>query len=236
MRRLRPLSSGQIGVEKMSKTDVVYQELRRRILSGELVAGYRLVIDQLSREFGVSAIPVREAIRRLEAESLVDYHPNVGAQVSRIDEDTYEEVLTVLARLEGWATALAAPRLTGEDIERLRAIAADMDEALERADLPRYGELNRAFHQTIRTRCPNRYLVELIEDSGAKLDRVRFNMFVLVPERARASLQDHYQILQSLIEGAPPPVLERLVEGHQLKTLEAYRQYKRRTPASPVVF
>ncbi|MCY0864841.1 MAG: GntR family transcriptional regulator, partial [Sulfobacillus sp.] len=173
----------------MSKTDVVYQELRRRILSGELVAGYRLVIDQLSREFGVSAIPVREAIRRLEAESLVDYHPNVGAQVSRIDEDTYEEVLTVLARLEGWATALAAPRLTGEDIERLRAIAAEMDAALERADLPRYGELNRAFHQTIRTRCPNRYLIELIEDSAAKLDRVRFNMFVLVPERARASLQ-----------------------------------------------
>ncbi len=211
----------------MSKTEDVYQELRRRILSGELVAGYRLVIDALAREFGVSPIPVREAIRRLEAEDLVDFQPNVGAQVSRIDEKTYEEVLTVEARLEGWATALAAPHLTPDDYQILRTVARHMDQTLDDADLRTYGELNRQFHQTIRQRCPNRYLVELIATCAAKLDRVRSNMFTLVPERARASLQEHYQILQSLVEKAPAEVLERLVEGHQLQTLESYRSHRR---------
>jgi DNA-binding GntR family transcriptional regulator len=211
----------------VSKTEEVYQELRRRILSGELVAGYRLVIDALAREFGVSPIPVREAIRRLEAEDLVDFQPNVGAQVSRIDEKTYEEVLTVEARLEGWATALAAPYLTPDDYQILRMVAQHMDQALDHADLRTYGELNRQFHQTIRQRCPNRYLVEQIATCAAKLDRVRSNMFTLVPERARASLQEHYQILQSLLEKAPKEVLEHLVEDHQLQTLESYRAHRR---------
>lgn len=218
----------------MSKTDEVYQELRHRILSGEFVAGYRLVIDALAREFGISPIPVREAIRRLEAEDLVDFQPNVGAQVSRIDERTYEEVLTVEARLEGWATALAAPYLTPEDYEILRTVAQRMDEALDRADLRTYGELNRQFHQTIRRRCPNRYLVEQITACAAKLDRVRSNMFTLVPERARASLQEHYQILQSLVEKAPTEVLEHLVEDHQLQTLESYRAHRRQRKLSAV--
>ncbi len=217
----------------MSKTDDVYQELRRRILSGELVAGYRLVIDALAREFGISTIPVREAIRRLEAEDLVDFEPHVGAQVSRIDEDTYAEVLSVEAHLEGWATALAAPHLTGEDIQALRAVAQEMDAVLDRADLLAYGALNRQFHAIIRGRCPNRYLVEQIEACAAKLDRVRANIFTLVPERARSSLQDHYQIIQSLFEKAPAEMLERLVENHQLRTLQSYRAHQHHSAASP---
>ncbi len=219
----------------MSKTDGVYQELRRRILTGELIAGYRLVIDALAREFGVSPIPVREAIRRLEAEDLVDFHPNVGAQVSRIDEQTYEEVLSVKARLEGWATSLAAPYLTDDDYQALRLTAQKMDQALDRADLGMYAELNRTFHKIIRSRCPNRFLVEQIATCAAKLDRVRANMFTLVPERSRSSLQEHYHILQSLVEKAPREVLERIVEDHQLKTWEAYREHRRHRHATSAI-
>ncbi len=210
----------------MSKTDDVYHALRQRIITGELVAGYRLVIDTLAREFHVSAIPVREAIRRLEAEDLVDFLPHVGAQVSRVDEKTYEEVLSVRARLEGWATALAAPHLVDADLEALRTLARSMDHALERADLLTYGAFNRQFHQVIRQRCPNQYLVEQIDECSAKLDRVRSTIFTLVPERARESLQEHYQILQSIVEHAPATVLERLVEDHHLQTLQAYRQHR----------
>ncbi len=208
----------------MSKTDDVYQVLRQRILSGELVAGFRLVIDALARELGVSPMPVREAIRRLEAQGLVDFQPNVGAQVSCIDEETYEEVLSVRARMEGWATALAAPYLTAEDLETLRTVTRQMDEALGQADLLAYGELNRQFHAAILRRCPNRYLVEQIHACSIRLDRVRSNIFTLVPERARDSLQDHYHILQSLAEHAPDQVVERFVEEHELKTLESYRR------------
>lgn len=210
----------------MSKTDDVYRELRQRITTGQYVAGYRLVIDTLAREFGVSAIPVREAIRRLEAERLVVFQPHVGAQVIRVDDITYEEVLTVRARLEGWAAALAAPYIGSPDLDTLRALAQHMDAALDGANLLAYDAINRQFHQTIRQRCPNQYLVEQIDQCSAKLDCVRSTIFTLIPSRARESLQEHYQILQSLAEHAPPHVLERLVEDHHLQTLTAYRQQR----------
>ena len=66
----------------LSKSESVYRELRSRIISGRYNAGYRLVLDQLAREMGVSAVPVREAIRRLEAERLVTFTRNVGAEVA----------------------------------------------------------------------------------------------------------------------------------------------------------
>ncbi len=79
------------------------------------------MIDALAEEFGVSALPVREAIRRLEAEGLVVYRPNAGAQVAPADPRRLQEEMAVLAVLEGYATALAAPH-SDEGRRRLRAI------------------------------------------------------------------------------------------------------------------
>src|SRR5215203_5876315 len=102
-----------------TKQERVYQDVRERILAGTYVPGFRIVIDALAEEFGVSALPVREAIRRLEAEGLVVFRPNVGAQVSPAEPGLFEEELSVLAVLEGYATALAAPLLEATDIARL---------------------------------------------------------------------------------------------------------------------
>src|SRR6266849_6694586 len=98
----------QDGLTKQERT---YRVIRKRILDGVYGPGYRVVIDALAAEFEVSALPVREAIRPIEAEGLVVYRPNVGAQVAPADPALYEEELTVLAVLEGYATALAADRL-----------------------------------------------------------------------------------------------------------------------------
>lgn len=206
----------------MSKTDTVYAVLQRRIVTGEYVPGFRLVIDALSRELGVSPIPVREAIRRLEAEGWVRHQPNVGSEVAGIDDQEYAEIMTVLARMEGWVTGEASRHLTPEDLETLSQLAHQMSQALELSHLERYGELNRRFHERIRQRCPNRFLAEMVSRTWARLDTVRRNIFVSVPERARQSLQDHYQIIQSLREHAPARVLETLVEEHQLRTRDAY--------------
>ena len=139
----------------VTKQERVYRAIRERILSGAYGPGYRVVIDALAEEFGVSALPVREAIRRLEAEGLVIYRPNAGAQVAPADPGVFDEEMTVLAVLEGYATALAAPELGTTEIRRLTEINESMVEAMERLDSLRFGRLNQEFHAVIHERCPN---------------------------------------------------------------------------------
>ena len=113
--RARASTSGQT-----TKQQRVYEVIRERILSGAYSPGFRVVIDALAEEFGVSALPVREAIRRLEAEGLVVYRPNAGAQVAPAEPGLFEDEMTVVAVLEGYATAAAAPYLGEHDLDLLR--------------------------------------------------------------------------------------------------------------------
>lgn len=211
----------------LSKTDDVYALLRRRIVNGDYSAGYRLVIDALARETGVSPIPVREALRRLEAEGLVRHQPNVGAQVSGMDEDEYRQLMQVLARLDGWIFSLVSPRLTADVLSDLTRLVHEMSTALEQSRLTAYDRLDGLFHQRVRDLCPNTYLKHLAERTWDRLEHGRPNVFVSIPERARESLGEHYHIVQSLREHAPGSVLEGLVARHHMHTLEAYVEQSR---------
>ena len=97
VRRRRPRSEGANSEPAITKQERAYRTIRERILSGAYGPGYRVVIDTLAVELGVSAVPVREAIRRLEAEGLIVYRPNAGAQVAPAEPGLYDEELTVLA-------------------------------------------------------------------------------------------------------------------------------------------
>src|SRR5215211_802613 len=129
-----------------TKQQRVYDTLRERILNGAYGPGFRLVIDAVAAELGVSTVPVREAIRRLEAEGLVIYRPNIGAQVAPAEPELFEDELSVLALLEGYATAGAAPHLTDADIARLRETTDLMVSAMDRMDPLAFGLHNQEFH------------------------------------------------------------------------------------------
>src|SRR5579859_6872229 len=131
------------GTTIVTKQERVYQAIRERILSGAYGPGYRVVIDALAEEFEVSGLPVREAIRRLEAEGLVIYRPNAGAQVAPADPGLFDEEMTVL---EGYGTALAAPCMGDADIARLAEINDEMAAAMAELDSLRFGRLNQEFH------------------------------------------------------------------------------------------
>ena len=146
-----------------NKQEQAYTIIRERIINGTYVPGYRLVIDGLAREFGISPVPIREAIRRLEAEGWVEYRANSGAQVAPLDANRYEAELDALGLLEGYATALAAPHLSAEDLKHLRESNVAMFRAIQSANLHESGPLNKAFHFYIYDRCPNTYLCELLQ-------------------------------------------------------------------------
>ncbi|MGV9771240.1 GntR family transcriptional regulator [Streptosporangium sp. NPDC003464] len=206
---------------KESKAELSYGLLRSRILDGTYGPGYRLVMDQLARETGVSTIPLREAVRRLQSEGLVEVVRNIGARVAVFDSTQVEHSLNVLARLEGYATAIAAPLMTPEQIEASREINARMVEALEEFDPASFTALNRKFHFSIYQYCPDEHLSVLLESEWARLDHMRRSTFTYVPGRARRSVVEHDHMLDLIAAGADAAEIERVACAHKVATADA---------------
>ena len=213
--------------KRQSKQKIAYEYLRAKILDGEWGPGYRIVIDQVARDLGVSTIPVREAIRQLEADGFIEYRPYSGAVVSTINETKYLESLSVLAVLEGYATALSASRMTEEQLQELERINRDMKTALEELDFEKFGAINRHFHTVIYNYCGNQFLIDLVIHIWEQMDRIRRNVFNLVPKRAQQSIREHEHIIDLFREKAPPQEIEHYVREHKLNTARAFLEYKR---------
>ena len=210
----------------MNKQQRAYTELRERILNGAYGPGFRLVIDSLAEELEVSTLPIREAIRRLEAEGLVVFRPNAGAQVAPADPGLFEEMVMSQALLEGYATALAAPLLTEDDIRQLEEYNRRMMHCMDQIDGLGFGRANREFHLHIYERCPNSYIVELLKDTERRLDAIRRTVFAHIPYRGRKSIREHEQIIELLRSGAPAAKIEAAARKHKLETAKAFRAWR----------
>lgn len=210
----------------MNKQQRAYAELRERILNGAYSPGFRLVIDSLAEELEVSTLPIREAIRRLEAEGLVVFRPNAGAQVAPADPGLFEEMVMSQALLEGYATALAAPLLTEDDILQLEEYNRRMMHCMDQIDGLGFGRANREFHLYIYERCPNTYIVELLKDTERRLDAIRRTVFAHIPYRGRKSIREHEQIIELLRSGAPAAKIEAAARKHKLETAKAFRAWR----------
>jgi len=207
-----------------SKQERTYAILRERILGGSYSPGHRLVIDQLARELEVSQMPVREAIRRLEAEGWVTYVRNQGAQVAPIDAASWTEAMGTLAVLEGYATALAAPHLAADDLARMRAINDRMNEALDDMDVLAFSDRNIAFHQVVYDRCPNGHLRRELANIQDRLNTLRSSIFLYIPRRGRVSIDEHVALLDLIERGADPLEIELSAREHKLHTVAAYEE------------
>lgn len=210
-----------------SRVDLAYDTIRERITSGSYTPGYRLVLDDLARELGASVVPIREAIRRLEAEGYVDFQRNVGARVASFDEAQFEQTLHVVALLEGYATALAAPHMRRSDLARARRANERMRESLNDLNAIKFSELNREFHFAIYDRCPNQHIRDLLEAQWSRLDTIRRSVFLFVPGRSAFSVAEHDEILDLITAGAPADQIEQAARTHKLRTAEAAGKIRR---------
>jgi DNA-binding GntR family transcriptional regulator len=206
----------------VNKQERTYTVLRDRIHSGAFAPRARLNIDALARELGVSAIPVREALRRLEAEGWVRFQPNVGAIVAPVDATTWEQQMAAVAILEGAATADAAAHLRLSDLGRLRKIAAEMEAVAAEGEAVRFSRLNRRLHATIVARCANAYLLDLLTQTYLRLDRIRSTMFAYLPDRFKAAVTEHARLID-LLESGDQTAIEQYARWHKLQTVAAYR-------------
>lgn len=217
----------------VSKSELVYSALRDRILSGTYREGHRLVFDRLAREFNVSPFPVREAVRRLEAEGLVEFTPNVGAEVARFDASQYDDAIEALAYLEGICTALAAPHLTRADIAEARQIDAEMDAVRAAFDARVFSALNDRFHEVIFRNCPNARLIDLMHTEHERVQLICQSLFSMNPGRAKDSIAEHEALLDLIERGATAATIEAASREHRRNTMAGFHPQQARLP-SPV--
>jgi DNA-binding GntR family transcriptional regulator len=210
----------------VGKQEQTYALLRDRILNGTYAPGHKLNIRTLSREFGVSPMPVREAIRRLEAEGWVLYRRHHGAEIAAVDPMSASDALTTLALLEGYATALSAPHLKADDFERLRQMNEEIRDALAELDAGRVFDRNRAFHQGIYQHCPNQYMRLHVDSAWERWEWMNVlprTVFGYIPARGRASIEEHEELLNMIENVADARDIEFFVREHNLRTVAAYQ-------------
>ena len=210
------------GAARPSKSQQAYQWIKDRIARNEYTAGYRLVLGTIAKELGMSVVPVREAVRQLEAEGFVTFEHNVGAQVAMVDEAQYRDSMLALSVLEGATTALAARRLGADDLRQARAITQQMVATLDHFDPLLFTTLNQQFHSVLFTKCVNARMVALVRAEWARLGHLRSSTFSFVPGRAHESVCEHDVIVDLIEAGAPLAEIENAARRHRLATLDAY--------------
>ena len=207
-----------------SKSQQAYNWISEKIRTREYEPGYRLVLAAIADELGISVVPVREAIRQLEAEGMVTYERNVGASVTTYNREAYYESMDIVATLEANATAQSAPYLDAEDIARAREINQRMRELDVHHDPDVFTQLNKEFHSVLFSKCPNERLKDLVVDQWKQLEYHRVSTFRYVPERAQESTREHEQLVSLIEAGAEPAYIEKVARQHRLSTLNTYRK------------
>ncbi len=212
----------------MKAVDTAYAVVRESIFSGRFAPGDRITEQEAVQLSGVSRTPVREALRRLQSQGLVEMEPNLGAVVANWSSEDAEEIFELRAMLECFATRLAGARITLEHLERMRELAmAQLDEVKrKRPDLDRIAELNNEFHQELYAaagnRRLNRILISLIEPTLVIRTFQHYS-----DEALRRSARQHLEIVE-LLESADAEGAEAVMRSHVLAARHEFRHIVRR--------
>jgi DNA-binding GntR family transcriptional regulator len=207
--------------ETHSKVDLAHDLIRGRIRDGAYTPGYRLVLGTLAKELGVSTVPVREAVRRLEAEGLVEVVRNVGATVRGLDPVEYRWAVETLAVVEGAAAGMAAAHLPPTALAEARRLNEAMRAGLDDLDPLRHTRLNQRFHRVLAEPCPNPHLLDLVDRGWTRVSALRSSVFSFVPDRAAESVREHDALLDLVERGAPAAEIEAATRAHREATLRA---------------
>jgi DNA-binding GntR family transcriptional regulator len=178
----------------------VFTQLQNDILNGKYESGYSLIETRLSEELGVSRTPIREAIRQLELEGLVQAIPNKGAIVKGISAQDIEDIYTIRMLIEGLAARWATEKITHEELQELRE-ALDMEEFYTmKNDTEHLMKFDSRFHDIIFKASKSKPLMHTLSTFHHYVQRSR-NVSLSSPGRAKEVLEEHKAIFQAISEG-----------------------------------
>lgn len=183
--------------EYLPLRDVVFNTLRQAILRGELKPGVRLMEIQLANKLGVSRTPIREALRKLELEGLVNMVPRKGAEVADITEKSLRDVLEVRKALEELSVQLACEKITEEEIEELKRAAERFKDTLDDQDVTKIAEADVAFHDIIYTATDNQKLILLLNNLREQMYRYRVE-YLKKEEAYPQLIAEHEELIDNI--------------------------------------
>ena len=188
----------------------------------ELQPDERLRIDEIARRYGVSIIPVREALHVLQSEGFVVNVPHVGTAVAPIEADSIVEALTILEGLESVSTRIAAERAGARDLDELTDLVAGMDKALAGGKTEQWATLNREFHLTIARIASMPLLRDMLTRAFDRWERVWHYYFQGVLARRVSQAQAEHHEMVRLMRKRSFAALEDAVRTHNRAAVAAY--------------
>lgn len=210
----KPYAEGQGGWRAdVSKTaaDLVYHRLWEDIRHGVVPPGSHLTEEGLAEKFGVSRTPVREALRRLAQDGLVE-RSSRGMVVPPISPERMREIYPIVACLEGLAARIAAERKDPDVVALLRDLQEQMRRCFDDGDIERFLELNAQLHGALIDRCGNASLIATLQRFRAPMRHYR-TIVLHMPGRAALSVEEHARIVDA-IEAGDAPGAEAAMRAH----------------------
>ena len=177
-----------------SLPDLIAKDLRERILSDELAEGSAIRQEALAKDYAVSRMPIREALKRLEAEGLVQLTTNRGATVTQHSLDEIAEIFDLRLMLEVDLLSRGVPLMTAEDFDRCQQMLEQMEDSYESDDVAAWGALNWAYHAAFYAKADRGLTHDLLNRINLLCDRyVRMHLSVM--EQRDAAKQEHRELL-----------------------------------------
>ncbi|WP_133646552.1 GntR family transcriptional regulator [Paraburkholderia flava] len=209
-------------VERQRLHDTVVEHIRRFIVEGALVPGKKLNERELCETLGISRTPLREALKVLAAEGLIDIEPNRGASVSKMSEAELRETFELMSGLEAFSGELACERITAAELAEIKALHYAMLACRAQNDLPGYYSRNQAIHEKINEAARNGALRQTYIAVNRRLQALRFRSNFQVPKWDRA-IHDHDEMLKAL-EARDGKRLATILRKHLLDKRDAVLQ------------
>jgi len=174
----------------------IYEKIRQDILDGKYTKGQSLVEQKLATEFGVSRTPIRDVLKQLELDGLVESIPNRGVFVLGITQEDIKHIYAIRQRIEGLAALWAAEKMTSEELKTLENIYNLMEFYTAKEDVDQIAQLNTDFHEVIFKAAKSKYLKNILSNFQAYIQWARY-VSLKVPGRLEAALAEHKTILEA---------------------------------------
>lgn len=191
------MTADVISIPRASLHEQVAQRLRQMLVEGRIAPGAKLNERELSELLKVSRTPLREAIKMLAAEGLVELLPNRGAIAVSLNEADVLNTFEVMAGLEGMAGELAAARITPEELAEIQAMQFEMMAAYTRRDLSTYYAVNARIHGAISAAAKNPVLATVYQQVNARLQALRFRSNQ-DGEKWKRAVKEHEKMIEAL--------------------------------------
>lgn len=196
--------------ENRSLTAIIFERVREEILNGKYKNGDKIVEAKLAEELGVSRTPVREALKQLELDGLVESLPNRGVIVKGITDQDIVDIYTIRLAIEAIAARWAVERMDDSEIEQLKEIYDLMEFYTFKEDVEKTFELNTKYHETMYRGTKSRYLEHVLKDFQLFIKSTR-NESLKSEGRIDRALAEHKRILDAFISRNPDQAVDAIV-------------------------